>query len=677
MRRDEATRIARQALTLAGPARTIVWADDDALASVLREQGVDASTRHDHGAALPSADLWIIETIGNSLTDNIGTSFKTIAPALIFTSPPHLVSPSLIARLVELGWGPHPRSFGTPQFTAMLKQADAVVAAERREDLMVYDLLANFVAMGDRVLQIGGTELGRQVLAANSGARGVDLIHPASEIQVAQADLDGAGLLLLFDGRAEAALRWWPKVKPGGRLAMIGGAHTPGAADLIALLGKDAVLERGFVFANDILQECDVEDPPAGLVITLIMRDPLSCAETPYVERAFRVPAEDAFAVADFARDYRYPPIVRSIVTRGTRLSVPDGLAGLIQRLLPAVPPASVDRGALLCTLAYQALELEFEDAVLASLVEHVEAWLRAMPDLTRHGLRWTVSLLAVKARLELHLGRMDDALETCRRCAAQDATPYSPLLAARTLEALFIGATILLGRGDREDAVAMLDQAIPMAHFAVAGDWLNVVGDVAEPLPFGLPELSHVLDAAARCATLRGLIGRFEHHPGFVWERVHVLARQWPAEAAQPGVMLGAAGRGTLAAARRQAAEGYRLALEAELQARRANDHFAARTAQLSSDLQSAVDANAGLERELFALRAELMDTAPQRIAALEREVERLALLERTARKSADAARLDARRAREQLAAAQDRLTSDRRNAAESGHPDEVASTS
>jgi 2-polyprenyl-3-methyl-5-hydroxy-6-metoxy-1,4-benzoquinol methylase len=255
--------------------------------------------------------------------------------------------------------------------------------------------------------------------------------------------------------------------------------------------------------------------------LVVAMKDPARGAGVPYTERTFVVDAEHAGNVVAYARDYDNPWLVRAMVNLGHRAASPALLAHLARHASTHSRPGSADQGAAWCVRAYQALENSSLDpseasAVLAGLQAFDQ---RAGPShavSSPHALRWRCSNAYVEAKLHLAIGNMHDAEQAFERCASIDVLAFSPLLATKTVDARFQLGVLAASRQDlrlaRDHWFAGITEAQRVTHV----DWRDVIADPARPLPFGLPELSAVLDAASRCAWALGLGDRWLTQPGF-----------------------------------------------------------------------------------------------------------------------------------------------------------------
>jgi len=278
-------------------------------------------------------------------------------------------------------------------------------------------------------------------------------------------------------------------------------------------VGARFLLEKGFVQTAGGAMKCHhsprawAEVPLAPLereaewIILLAMSDPLAGADVPYLESAWAVPADADFHVSAFARDYRNPWLVKGMVALGSRCESPQVLRAMQAEVMRTEPPDSVDHGAALCGHVYSLLAEPFVEASAAlEALERIRAY-AALPDSGPHRLRWQVSLLFAGGELARKRGDRAAARELYERCAAIDTSAYSPLLGNRTLDALFRLATFAMDDGDAPRARSLLARSVSEAERLCSGSWLNVRGAPDRPLPFGLAELSQLLDKASRAA--------------------------------------------------------------------------------------------------------------------------------------------------------------------------------
>lgn len=682
-------RTARAILAVLGPQRIAVVSDNDDLTVALRDEGVE-TLRVPNAESVPAVIRTLV--IQGNQSDALGIAEPNSAYNLltIILYDVGSARAAIAARMFSLGWRAHPRSFRALDLLVLVRsEAGSKGALDAAPS--AYDLLSNFIRAGDLVLTAGVTAAAQDILAANSRSRTIKSLALSGSPE-REGDQGASGIIILncVDDKVEEALNAFPgeicqRLAPGGRLAIIRESDAlPTTLDLLDSLDDELILERAFTILDEGVYECDPRDPPIGTAITLAVRSPLASSDAHYVERAFQLPDDPRFDVVDFASAYKFPGIVRALVTRGERVTTPDALVGLARRVLPELPSGSVDRGAVLCTLGYQALEMRAAASPLEHLVAQIDDWLGEAAEPSGHTLRWAVSLTALKSKIQRRLGRFEEALESAEACAALDPIPFSPLLAARTIEALFFIATIKLGRSDVTGAVEALDRAIRSTRAAITADWINVIGDAAAPLSFGLYELGTVINLASRCAVLRGSVDEIASRPGHVWEHAAVLAREaaWTASPVADLHLPSASSLATVATARSFAEEAYRLF---GLARRQADDAITDSIAQQRQRLEAQRQADQA-QAELDSLRSALGDVYPgmvspedgegedqpsnaesatkfaavvrSRLCALEQQLEqslaeneRLDAAEKNARRAMEVARADARRARERYA--------------------------
>ena len=456
-----------------------------------------------------------------------------------------------------------------------LLHMDHLRATGRRADahLARYHLACDWVRAGDRVLDAAcGMGYGARMLASASAAErvlGADLSNDAVRYATANHGSartaftceDATTLDSLAPGSVdfiasfetlehvpdpEAMLeRFHEALSPGGRIIVSvpnmwvnehgvdpnpHHLHVYSREKVLAQLSKRFTVERvwrqiagdGFKLADRArtIEAVDLAkpEPEAEWWVVLAMKSPDGATKENFRERMF--PASPSgtpgYNLSEFARDYDNPALLRSMISIGPRLSDDAALAVLAARALDESRPGSPDHGAAACVLAYQALS--GGDAThRRKAIERLDAFATAQ-DGSPHARRWVISGEYVAARLALAVGDRDEALGRLRRCAAMDATAFSPLLGTKTVDAACRAGVLLAMDGRLNEAREAWIGGIREAHRLAAGSWLNVIGDERSPQPYGLHELAQVIDAASHCAGWLGASGRLEEQPGFAW---------------------------------------------------------------------------------------------------------------------------------------------------------------
>lgn len=240
-------------------------------------------------------------------------------------------------------------------------------------------------------------------------------------------------------------------------------------------------------------------------VLLLCMADPVSTtdAHTPYNETSWSIPEDPAFHVSAFAKDYQNPWLVKGMVSIGMRSQNGEQLEKMQEKVLASYHCDTVDYGAALCGRIYSflnrtAISTEEYSQIKEQIWDYAKI---ASP--SPHQLRWQISLLFAGGKLATHRGALDDAFEFYTTCAEKDVLSYSPVLGTKTLSALRILAIMYIARHNITDARACLLKCVSEAERLTKASWLNVTGDTNAPLPFGLAELSQLLDIAAGAAYL------------------------------------------------------------------------------------------------------------------------------------------------------------------------------
>lgn len=241
--------------------------------------------------------------------------------------------------------------------------------------------------------------------------------------------------------------------------------------------------------------------PDAEWWLAVAMRSPLEGMSIPYRETTYPTFANPSWNVTTFARDYKNPWLVRSMVDIGHRIRDPNALRSLAEEVLIAAEPDSPDAGAALCVLAYQLLFSKSTSAAdVESINRRIDAYLCGGPN-TPHGIRWSISLLFVSGQLWMAIGDFERAASAMERCIAIDPLAFSPLLCNRTVEAHLILGLLNLARNDPTAALKHWRLGVTEALRAMETDWHACLGDIENPAEFGLPELASVLEHGSSCA--------------------------------------------------------------------------------------------------------------------------------------------------------------------------------
>ncbi len=331
-------------------------------------------------------------------------------------------------------------------------------------------------------------------------------------------------------GQVRSALpslaRW---VCPGGRIVL----------DLPCSASHDALETPGFLIESLAVQQDGSEDPEneagrqRGFVevhpgdeapegswsVVVLMRDPSTGADVPYQERDFPDHLHrPGFHVANFERDLDNPWLARSMIARGLRSSNREVVAEIASRTLETARPGSSDEGAALCVLGYRLLESDTPDPErVDDLLRRIEQYQKRADD-TPYAHRWRISTEYVAGRLLMARGRMDEAYRRLCACAKLDPLVFSPLLASKTVDALFHAGLIRRYAGDPEAARDHWQHALGQFEQAIKSDWLNVWGSPSKPLRFAHADLIALVDAAGRCIGALHALETCRERPGLAW---------------------------------------------------------------------------------------------------------------------------------------------------------------
>ncbi len=319
---------------------------------------------------------------------------------------------------------------------------------------------------------------------------------------------------------------------PGGRLIV----DLPGAVsgDSLALDRQGMLVDSVYTMddpissadgAGSLLRRVQSADAPetAQRTVLVLMRDPVGATSQGYVERVFPEHLDkQGFHIANYARDLDNPWLLRAMVSVGMRGSNPDLNAHIAQSTLESARAGSSDEGAALCVLAYRVLDADTIDPERATdLIARIETY-HTRADQTPYAWRWRISNQYAGGLLHLALGQLDRAREAFIACAGMDPTPYSPLLASKTVDAWFRAGLIDASAGRSDQARHCWTQSLLALERAIKSDWLNVWGSPEEPLSFAMADLAILVDLGSRSAAALGSLKDWSDRPGPAWTNAH-----------------------------------------------------------------------------------------------------------------------------------------------------------
>lgn len=456
---------------------------------------------------------------------------------------------------------------------------DMLREAGRRSDAHIarYTLAVPFVRPGDTVLDVAcGLGYGSAILAQSSQARrviGVDSSAYAVEYAVANYAAvmpacefhlgDAAGLTMLANASVDLivcmeTLEHVPApeqflaelnrvLRPAGRLIVSvpnqwvdETGHDPNPHHLSvydwpklrAQLSKHFLLEAWYAQTAGGALKCrdqtrklklfapqNLADADPEWWIAVAMKSPLGAARGAYVETSYPDWSQaDGCHIASFARDYDNPWLVKAMVSIGMRASQPLLLEQLAQETLQSARPGSADAGAALCVLAYRLLESQAADA--AGIQAHIDriAAYHGQADDKPHAWRWRISNEYIAGRLWMSLGNRAAARESFLGCAALDPLRFSPLLATKTVDALFLAGLLHAGDSDLSAARDCWQRGLLETRRVLQGDWHNIWGAADSPASFGLPEVAQLADLATRCSFGLNALEYWRERPAQAW---------------------------------------------------------------------------------------------------------------------------------------------------------------
>lgn len=241
----------------------------------------------------------------------------------------------------------------------------------------------------------------------------------------------------------------------------------------------------------------------AEWILILGMKDPSYGIGVPYSETCWTIPKNKDFNVSSFSRDYINPWLLKGMIAIGMRNTSDKYLTQMQQKVLKNIDPYSVDYGAALCGFIYGKIAAnEISDKEYGELILKIFNY-KKIDNPSPHQLRWIVSLLFAGAELARQKGDSLRAKQLYLFCTEYDVLQYSPLLGSKVIDSYYWLAILNLSDGEFNKAKLYLIKSVEEVRRISTASWLNVIGDIKAPLPFGFPEMAQLFDKASRCVYL------------------------------------------------------------------------------------------------------------------------------------------------------------------------------
>lgn len=252
--------------------------------------------------------------------------------------------------------------------------------------------------------------------------------------------------------------------------------------------------------------------------------NPLSAQHLPYENPFSRKNEQILPTHVQFETYYDNPWLYRTMIQLGERIADPNILTAFCAQVASTARDGSADQGAALCVLGYQLLESGSVNVEsVKRLIECINKFDQAYDRLNPHAWRWAISLHFIGGRLLLATGNRDDALAAFLSCAAMDPVKLTPLLATKTIGARMYAGLMYAGARRYAEARTQFLAAIKDADRVMHEDWRTIVGDIENPLPFGMQEAAEVLDLTSQCVQALHALNRQDTSPGYFWEKLNI----------------------------------------------------------------------------------------------------------------------------------------------------------
>ncbi|OXM86526.1 methyltransferase domain-containing protein [Paenibacillus rigui] len=198
---------------------------------------------------------------------------------------------------------------------------------------------------------------------------------------------------------------------------------------------------------------------------------------------------------------YKFPWLQHTLVSIGVRAQNPEVLKSIAKNVINQTTEYSSDTGASLCVLGYQILSEKVPDVVrINEIINQIETFVKYSPESSMQ-IRWNISCNFLLSQLYLKIGNQNNAVSCLKKCLEVDFMKFSPVLGTKATQAALNLGLIELTNGNIYESRKWWKQALNETKRALESSSENWIGDLEEPLTFGLREASQILDIASQAA--------------------------------------------------------------------------------------------------------------------------------------------------------------------------------
>ncbi len=253
------------------------------------------------------------------------------------------------------------------------------------------------------------------------------------------------------------------------------------------------------------------------------LKDPVGATQ-PYRETFYRY-SDGPKHLLQFARDYRNPWLVRTLLEFHTRAKNSAILRDIAERVLADSSNNGLpDEAAALCVCGYQTLAASETSAdaaltLIDRMLPHIE---RA--DTSGHAQRWKISLGYLAGQLYLKMGSHASALHMLEGVAHGSVENFSPSLGTKVINAAYESGLLHFAANRLEESRKWWQLAVDRSFELLKSSQGEFIGNRENPLVFPTVDSVEFLDCAVKALKALRQTAPSEH---WVLDRLYGEARQ------------------------------------------------------------------------------------------------------------------------------------------------------
>ncbi|MEM8790932.1 MAG: class I SAM-dependent methyltransferase [Pseudomonadota bacterium] len=195
---------------------------------------------------------------------------------------------------------------------------------------------------------------------------------------------------------------------------------------------------------------------------------------------------------ADRAAGFDNPWLVPVITRPKTRPRDSAALRSVTATARAESTSGSAEAASALCTDGYGLLASENTDAEMRLLIEQIDSWLE-IEHADPWAIRWRISLLYLKARLQEDLGLVEAAMVSLQTCLRSDFLQFDPVIATKVTQSGNRLAAHQLAAGDMQGAMRSWGAVVEIAAIAIARGAASLAPDGTRAPPYLFAELAEI----------------------------------------------------------------------------------------------------------------------------------------------------------------------------------------